>query len=109
MAMETYQQHDCNRQCKAGKAGLDWLDAVFEKPQFAFTVPLRKDGRRARFQNAIYFHYASINVHALPTSIDPSDLCFANVYFVARAKICQETSSKAWNKLAEFNTWNKGA
>jgi hypothetical protein len=109
MAMDTDQQQDYNRRRKAEKTGVDWRDAKVEKPPFALTVPLRGDGHQVRFQTAIYLHYASINVHALPTSIDPSDLCFANVYFVARAKICQETSSKAWNKLAEFNTWNKGA
>ena len=70
MAMDTDEQHDYNRRRETEKAGVGWRKAVVDEPALPLVVLLRRDGPQVRFQTAIYFHYASVNVHALPTSID---------------------------------------
>ena len=70
MAMDTDEQHDYNRRCETEKAGVGWHDTVVDKPALPLVVSLRGDGPQVRFQTAICFHDASVNVRALPTSID---------------------------------------
>jgi len=68
--MDTDEQQNYNRRCEAEKTGVGWHEAVVDKPAFPLIVSLGGDGPQVRFQTAIYLHYASVNVHVLPTSID---------------------------------------
>ena len=68
--MDTDEQQDYNRRCETEKAGVGWHDAAVDKPALPLIVSLRGDGPQVGFQTAICFHYASVNVHALQTSID---------------------------------------